>query len=169
MIVKNLAISAIQDLNDFDLIWVQDDNIPYSGIRIRVDDASAFAVGDVLVVRGTFSEEKSFSGDVVTTSQITVTEPIQVIDNGAVTPVVLDIATTDDAILDQYLSMLVQFQNVEVAGDVGFGESFIDDSVVIDNEFFDFSLGTYSSVTGVVFHTFLKYKIEPRSSADLVP
>jgi len=170
MRVRNLVISAIQEGGDSDLIWAQDNDIPNSGIRISLSNASTFSEGDVLSVTGTYSEEVSSPEDLAITSQINIIDNnITVTGNTTLSPTLLDISLTNDIMLQQYNSMLVQFQDVEIAGDLGFGKALINDKIRIDDFFFLYELGNYSSVSGIVFFTFGNYKIEARSSADLIP
>jgi hypothetical protein len=107
------------------------------------------------------------------------------IEKGAATPVspaaVSATAISPTATTAQdYVGMLVKVTDVEVdtyleSGGTKYGFNAKGSGLAVDNWFFDFmgstppSAGTkYTSVTGVVIHTFGEWRLVPRSAADLV-
>ena len=87
-------------------------------------------------------------------------------------PVVVDKSTAD---LEPYEGMLIEMANVQIIADDGHGAGTTDGVFLVDKTIMggSFSVAsvigkTYSKVTGVVFYSFDKFRVAPRSAADLV-
>ena len=162
---------------------------PWSGILIFDEDNSAFAtmIGDSVLVTGTVSEYRTFSGDSsMMTEIVTIGAPMTIMPGRPLPEIiVLDCGMIDstngaDSLAEQYEGCLVQVRNVLVSDisspyaqfkvtDLLTGDCIIrmySDSL---QSFGTPSLGTlFESITGVVYSVYGNYTLMPRTAADLV-
>lgn len=145
----------------------QDD---YSGIQFAVNKnlATNFSVGDVVTLTGRhveffcMTQLTADTVDLVTDSALTAPEP-RVIAKGL-----------SDADLEKLEGMLVTMEDVTVTGETEFGEAETDGGVLIDKRLMGSAFVVpatdteFASVSGIMHYSFSRYRIAPRSAADLV-
>jgi len=145
----------------------QDD---YSGIYVVISKTqnTEFHTGDVVKVSGKHVEYyclTELSADVIEASTaVTLTAPAAV---------VLD-KTVTAADLEKYEGMLVTINNVGITGATDYNEATTDTEVLIDDQIMGTAFvmpasgSTLTSLTGFVTYGFSKYRIVPRTAADMV-
>ena len=156
--------------------WVQDvGGGEYSGIRVYLDDTTDAGIteGSVIDVTGT----------VVEYFDLTQIQPLSVDDIVMIDTVmeptvdVVDPETTTD--WEPWEGVLVQFDDVVVGADVGFGEHEItigddmvpfriDDMVYADVDAVIGEGDTLDSVVGFVHYSYSNWKLQPRDADDLI-
>lgn len=143
----------------------------YSGIKVVVDNTGnppAVAVGDVLDLEGSVKEYycvTEFEASKMTKKS-----------SGAV-PVVTTVAASDipadNAASEKWEGVLVKVENATVTGVDNYGGFTLEGGTQVDNDI----LGemplpkadcAYTSLTGVIDYTYSKYRLLPRTEADLV-
>ncbi len=140
---------------------------PYSAIQVRFPAGSiTLAPGDNVMAVGDHVEFyclTQLNNSTVTKTGGTIAAPA---------PVVVDKSTAD---LEPYEGMLIEMANVQIIADDGHGAGTTDGVFLVDKTIMggSFSVAsvigkTYSKVTGVVFYSFDKFRVAPRSAADLV-
>lgn len=148
----------------------------YSGIYLymysEVIDSLDLTPGDVVNVKGTYTEFFDFSEITVTSSA-----DLQIVSSGPVPEPALVAAAdvgTNGAKAEAYESVLVKVENVMVTDAApGFGEFEVDGVLRIDDFFYPFegpmvSNGdVFTSIVGPVMWSFDNFKIAPRSLDDL--
>lgn len=149
----------------------------YSGILVHnfdgATDPVSIAVGDEVTVSGFYVEYFDLSEITVSdSSYVTVTGTATVPD-----PVVVDAADvgTGGSLAEAYEGVLITVEDVTVstAAD-SYGQFEVDSTLLVDDMFFssgspDPTVGTtYASITGPLNYNFDDFKIEPRTTADLV-
>jgi len=149
----------------------------YSGILVHNFDGANTAadveVGDEVTVSGFYVEYFELS-------EITVSDASYVTVTGTATvPAPAVVSSTDvgtsGSLAEAYEGVLITVEDVEVttAAD-GYGQFIVDSALMVDDMFFtggspDPTVGTtYTSITGPLNYNFDDFKIEPRTTADLV-
>lgn len=152
---------------------------PFSGIYLfmytEVVDALEVEVGDVVEVRGQYSEYFEFS-------ELTISNAADITKSGSSMP---PVATPVDAAMlagggeyaESYESVLVSIASPSVSeSDAGFGQFQVDGALLVD-DWFLLEQGTsphppldtvFDSITGPVLYEFEEYKIVPRTLEDFV-
>ena len=170
--IKNVVVSG----KNGSFIWIQEENGgPYSGIFLR-PNAVANAVSTLLEgvkfdLVGVYSESRG-------NSQITL-KSFTLVGNGIIDPVVLESSIFVDPIeAEKWEGVLVQINEAGVtrknpdAPNNNFGEFLIDSKLRVDDLLFGFMQPEpctfYEKIVGPMNYSFGKFKILPRSAADLV-
>ena len=165
--IEGVVLVANYGTNADQIIVSDGTQSSYSAIQVRFAAGSfTGAVGDNVTATGDHVEFyclTQLNNSTVVKTAGTITAPA---------PVVVDKATTD---LEPYEGMLVELSNVQLLADDGFGAATTDGIFLVDKTIMGGSFNvanvigkTYSKVTGVVFYSFDKYRVAPRSAADLV-
>lgn len=146
---------------------------PYSGIQLTVsyDVDPPFFVGDVITVTGRHVEHRCMtqlglgSWGVMAGTDLTPPAPLAILGG------------LPDGAMEQYEGMLVELRDVTVTAVTGFNEADTDAGVLIDGST-ESIMGsalaappvgtTYATVRGIVRWAFSRYRVAPRSPADLV-
>lgn len=143
----------------------------YSGIKVVVDGTGnppAVAVGDVLDLEGSVKEYycvTEFEATKITKKS-----------DGA-TPVVTEVAdadlATDSAATEKWEGVLVKVANAAVASVDTYGGFALEGGTQVDNDILaEMPLPkagcAYTSITGVMDYSYSKYRLLPRTEADLV-
>jgi hypothetical protein len=144
----------------------------WNGVWVYTN-SSTMLEGDEVVLFGEVAEYNDLT-------ELMVTAPstdIVLLDSGATLPVATVVPTVDLAdptIAESYEGVLVTVENVEIEdSDLGYAEWSVDDGVIIDDLLYETEVdlaegGSFTSITGLLYHSFGDFKIEPRYAADLV-
>ena len=144
----------------------------YNGVWVYTN-SSTMLEGDEVVLFGEVAEYNDLTELIVTAP----TTDITLLDTGATIPsatVVPTVDLADAAIAETYEGVLVTVENVEIEdSDLGYNEWSVDDGVIIDDLLYETALdlaegGSFTSITGLLYHSYGNYKILPRYEADLV-
>ncbi len=144
----------------------------YNGVWVYTL-SSTMLEGDEVVLHGTVAEYNELTEIVVDAPSA----DIILLDSGVTIPAATVLPTADLAdlaIAETYEGVLVTVENVDVTdSDLGYGEWSVDDGVRIDDLIYGFEGdlmegGSFTSITGLLYHSYGDYKILPRYAADLV-
>jgi hypothetical protein len=174
--VNNLMVTGTTQYGFF----AQDSTNANSGIYVYLGadwdlTYGNIVIGDVVNASGTYIEYNGLAEiDLVGSAS----PSIDFVDTGMmVEPVVLGVGQLD-LNAEAYESMIIEVQNVEVDNeDLGYGEWSVTDgfsSIRVNDLMYAASPApvlnqTYLSITGALNYSFGEFKIEPRSSDDIVP
>jgi len=171
--LSDIAIEGVVVVGNYpssgsDAIIVSDGSQnPYSALQVRFPTASVILVpGDNVKAVGDHVEfycltQLNNAAVTKTTGTVAVPAPTTV--------------AKTEADWEQYEGMLVEVSGVQIIADDGHGAGTTDGAFLVDKTLMgsDFKVAdlvgkTYTTVRGVVFYSFDKYRIAPRSAADLV-
>ncbi|HIE47941.1 TPA: hypothetical protein EYP84_03500, partial [Candidatus Bipolaricaulota bacterium] len=157
------TVTAINSTYGF---FIQDAAAAWSGIYIYdPDEVANVATGDSVLLTGTADKYYELN-QIINLSSLTV------LSNGNKLPTPL-VVTTGSFPQEQYESVLVTIREARCTNaDLGYGEWEIDDGsgpCRVDDLIFAFTpvLDNNYTITGVGYHSYSNYKLEPRSAEDI--
>ena len=154
--------------------FVQDEVATSNGgimIYVKNNAGLVVAIGDKVSITGIYQEY-------FTQSQIAVENVHNIVKNGTDStppPIISTISElASGSNIEKYESMLIKIENVNVT-EVNTSEKtwVLDNYLVVDDYFYsptDFPAvdDTFSSIVGVVYYSYDKYRLEPRSASDVI-
>ncbi len=168
--IKNVVVSSPLTFAGNNMYVQEQDGGAWSGINVFLPNgAPALAVGDVVDITGTY--EEFFDN-----SQIVVQDMADIVPTGGTAPVVPEVLTPADCLLEDWEGVLATVENVTVTveGMEMYWEWEVD-GLTMDKQFIandDWpkpTVGTtYSSLTGPLRFAFEKRRMSPRDLNDIV-
>lgn len=141
---------------------------PYSGVMVltNFDDDIDLSIGDIIDVSGEWTEYYCLT-------EIKADAGLDVVGHAEalVEPTAATQAELTGTNAEQYEGMLVTVSDATVAEVNSYGEAVLDGGLVIDDKF-DITVpaaaDSISSITGLIYYSYSKWYILPRTSADMV-
>ena len=168
---ENVVVTeAESDFGGNFAFWIQDDGGgEWSGLYIFVMSNTAAQIdvsrGDVVNLSGAISEYYDLTE--LTIDDISGFEKVS--SGGNISATSLSSAPSD---WENYESVLITLENVEVGADVGYGQYELVNypGILIGDDLFDYNINpgdTIEALTGLVYYSFSEYKILPRDADDM--
>lgn len=179
VLLRDVVVSSPVNATEGAVFVQEAEGGPFSGIYLfmytEVVDGLDLSVGDVVEVRGQYSEYFEFS-------ELTISNAADITKSGASMP---PVATPVDATMlggggeygESYESVLVSITAPSVSeSDAGFGQFQVDGALLVD-DWFLLEQGTsphppmgtvFDTITGPVLYEFEEFKIVPRTIEDFV-
>jgi hypothetical protein len=179
VLLRDVVVSSPVNATEGAVFVQEAEGGPWSGMYLfmytEVVDSLDLAVGDVVEVRGQYSEYFEFS-------ELTISNAADITKAGTTAPVV---ATPVDAAMlggggeyaESYESVLVTITSPSVSeSDAGFGQFQVDGALLVD-DWFLLEQGTsphppmgtvFDTITGPVLYEFEEFKLAPRTLEDFV-
>lgn len=144
--------------------FIQSGSGPWRGINVY-DRANAVSIGDSVTLTALVAE---------TFSNTDLTKVSNFVKVGTFAVPAADTITTAQANTEMYEGVLVHVQNAQAKRKTNFGEWVVTngaagDTIMVDDKAFYYVpvIGTFYHITGTVFYSYSRFRIEPRMASDI--